>query len=114
MGGRLKGYDAPFDQGLPALFRDTQAPLPAPHRSSHARHRRYARLPRSIVHQPLPERWIDLINRLNLGEKLQAESAKRNYEPPEPHGLAEVKTAQRSVFACAAVAPDDSEVVGPH
>lgn len=50
MGGRLKSYDAPFDRGLLALFPDTQAPLPAPHRSSHARHRRYARLPRSKPH----------------------------------------------------------------
>ncbi len=36
-----------------------------------------------IVHQPLSERWIDLINRLNFEEKVRAESGERRQEPPK-------------------------------
>ncbi len=34
-----------------------------------------------IVHQPLPEQWIDLINRMNFEEKVRAESGERSGEP---------------------------------
>ncbi len=38
-----------------------------------------------IVHQPLPERWSDLINRLSL-EQVRAESGEPNSEPREHRG----------------------------